>query len=115
MNPICQASEIQAGLGKEVCVDGPGGNKTWVALFRCGEDIVAYRNACPHQSRALNWAPDRFMIGSDDRLVCPHHGASFNLADGLCVSGPCAGSSLDAVAIRIVDGNVMLVEAGGPC
>lgn len=110
MSVICRADEIEAGTGKEVCIDGPDGKKAWIVLFLCKGDIVAYHNACPHQGRALNWAPDRFMIADPDQLVCPHHGATFNLRDGLCVSGPCAGASLEPVSIQLNDGDVILTE-----
>ena len=110
MNPVCLVNEITAGAGKEFCVDGPDNRKIWIALFRCDEQIVGYQNACPHQGRALNWAPDRFMFSDEGQLVCSHHGASFNLNDGLCVSGPCTGASLKPVALRITDDRVFLLE-----
>ena len=110
MKPVCHANEVKTGAGKEVCVDGYGQRKIWIALFRCDELIVGFQNACPHQGRALNWAPDRFMISDDGQLVCPHHGACFNLTDGLCVSGPCEGASLKPVALEVTDDQVFLLE-----
>jgi nitrite reductase/ring-hydroxylating ferredoxin subunit len=113
MKPVCRVDEIEPGVGREARIDTPGGKKSWIALFRCDTGFVAYQNVCPHQGRALSWAPDRFMIGDDGLLVCPHHGASFRLSDGHCVSGPCSGESLQAVAIKIVNDEIWLAETGG--
>ena len=44
-------------------------------------------------------------------IQCATHGALFRLVDGLCVYGPCAGEYLTAVAMAVVDGDVVLVTA----
>ena len=56
--------------------------------------------------RRLDWAPGQFLKTGDGLLVCAAHGASFELARGECVAGPCRGESLRAVAVRVVDGEV---------
>lgn len=104
MPVVCRLEEINPGSGKEVSVDG---GKTWLMLFVSGDGVVAYKNACPHQGRALNFAPDRFILSKEGQLVCPHHGATFDLGSGFCVAGPCKGSSLEAVTVRVVDGEVL--------
>jgi len=77
-------------------------------LFESDGEVLAYHNACPHQGRALNFAPDRFILSKEGQLVCPHHGATFELINGFCVAGPCKGSSLKAVTVKVVDGEVLI-------
>lgn len=113
MQLLCRVEEISPEFGKEVCIDGRQGN-TWIMLFRLNDKVLAYQNSCPHQGKALNFAPDRFILSDENQLVCPHHGAAFELKNGLCVSGPCKGSSLQAVAITIADGEVLLQKSRFP-
>ena len=85
-----------------------------VVLFRRAGRIYAYRNSCPHQGRPLGLGrgggdgPQRFFMDKQQRLVCPHHGAVFQVEDGECVSGPCRGAGLRPVAIRVAAGQVYL-------
>lgn len=66
---------------------------TALLVIKQGDRIVAYRNACPHQGRRLDYAPGMFLL-KDERLICPAHGAVFTLLDGRCIQGPCQGESL---------------------
>lgn len=77
-------------------------------LLRRGAAVKAWHNICPHQGRALNWAPDRFLRDEQGRLVCAAHGAVFELERGACVSGPCLGAALSPVDVQVVDGDVFL-------
>lgn len=104
---LCALSEIQPDAGRETRVDGPGGHRD-IALFLYDGEVLAYLNACPHQGRNLTFAPDEFLIGGNGRLVCPHHGACFNLATGECVDGPCKGASLTKVDVIVSEGSVYL-------
>ena len=49
-----------------------------------------------------------FLRSKDGWLVCAAHGASFELANGTCVAGPCRGEALRAVEVHCVDGEVRL-------
>ena len=80
-----------------------GGERESIIVHRVGNRVDAWLNICPHQGRRLDYAPGKFLIDRD-RLVCAAHGASFRLADGRCVSGPCLGSSLRRVAVQEVGG-----------
>ena len=86
------------------------GDAESVILHRDGDQVRAWLNVCPHAGRRLDWAPGQFLKSKDGLLVCAAHGASFELANGECVAGPCRGSSLQAIALSIVDGNVLLAE-----
>ncbi len=76
-------------------------------------DVRAWLNVCPHAGRRLNWAPGQFLRGKDGLLVCAVHGASFTLASGECVAGPCRGERLREVAVRCIDGQVHLASGVG--
>jgi len=103
---LCKVSDVTES-GREFRVSG-GGGAYYVMLFRVGEKVLAYQNVCPHRFLSLSWAPDRFMIGEDGLLVCPHHGAAFELEHGECVQGPCVGDRLFPVRIRIESDEVWL-------
>jgi len=105
LRKLCRLDEIDPGSGREISLD-TGGGRLDLALFRVGGGVRAYRNACPHQGRPLSWAPGKFLLEDGGRLVCPHHGASFDVASGHCLSGPCRGASLSPVEV-IVDAQVV--------
>lgn len=86
-------------------------NGETVALFviRDRQHLRAYINRCPHRWVPLNWQPDEFL--SLDRLYiqCCLHGARFLIGDGLCISGPCEGRSLEALKVTVENGSVFLI------
>ena len=82
-------------------------------LHRDGSDARAWFNVCPHAGRRLDWAPGKFLITKDGLLVCAVHGATFELAVGACVAGPCRGDRLRAVAVEVRDRKVWLCRDAG--
>ena len=98
----------------EWCADPDG--RVSILLFRRGARVFAYHNVCPHQGRGLGirrsgGQATRFFFDPQGHLVCPHHGAVFQLSDGECLSGPCRGAGLTPVAIRIEGNSVFLDQA----
>ena len=89
----------------EVVLDGDAES---LIVYRDGSHVRAWLNICPHAGRRLDWAPGQFLKSKDGHLVCAAHGASFELAGGECVAGPCRGESLRAVDVSIRDGAVWL-------
>ena len=75
-----------------------GGENASIIVYRRHGKISAWRNICPHQGRRLDYAPGKFLR-EGDRLICAVHGATFSLANGECVAGPCRGESLRAVML----------------
>ena len=73
--------------------------------------VRAWLNVCPHAGRRLDWSPGQFLVDKAGLLVCAVHGASFELAHGSCVGGPCRGDRLRPVPVHCVDGEVRLGEA----
>jgi nitrite reductase/ring-hydroxylating ferredoxin subunit len=78
-------------------------------VVRRGDDVWGYVNACPHQHIPLNYFPDRFVSRDQPLIMCANHAALFNFDDGYCVSGPCAGESLQQIPVVVRDG---VVEVG---
>lgn len=105
---LCALSEVGAA-GKEVIYEYQG-KRCYLMLFEQADEILAYHNVCPHQGRNLNFAPDRFLFDPQGQLVCPHHGALFDVRSGICLQGPCQGAALRKVTVHIENGNVMLAD-----
>ena len=85
------------------------GDAESLILHRDGAgEVRAWLNVCPHAGRRLDWAPGKFLLSRTGALVCPAHGATFDLHDGHCLSGPCRGQWLQAVALQVRDGQVAL-------
>jgi len=89
----------------EAVVDGHAES---LILHRSGSSVRAWLNVCPHAGRRLDWAPGKFLKSKEGNLVCAAHGASFELAGGTCIAGPCRGDSLRAIAVQVRDGEVVL-------
>lgn len=104
--PLFALDAIEDGglLEIEATVEGDAES---LVVHRDGERVRAWFNVCPHAGRRLDWAPGQFLR-SQGLLVCAAHGASFELAEGACVAGPCRGESLRAVALDVRDGSVYL-------
>jgi nitrite reductase/ring-hydroxylating ferredoxin subunit len=81
-------------------------------VVRQGADVFAYQNYCMHVGHPLNWKPDSFLTRDRTNIMCSSHGAIYEIATGLCISGPCLGKSLRAMPVEIRDG---VVFVSGPC
>jgi nitrite reductase/ring-hydroxylating ferredoxin subunit len=76
-------------------------------IVHCEQDkLTAWINACPHQGRRLDYAPGKFLLDKG-QLVCAAHGATFRLADGECVAGPCRGEHLTEVPVWVGDDGII--------
>lgn len=63
-------------------------------VVRRGALLVGYVDSCPHAGWPLAAPGDRFLTRAGEHILCSGHGALFDLADGACVAGPCAGKRL---------------------
>jgi len=103
---LCPLADVPDGGASAVEV-GDNDNPDSIILLRQGSRVVAYRNECPHTGRRLDWSPGRFLIDGN-QIICAAHGACFYIDSGRCFAGPARGDALPAVAIEIVDGQVVL-------
>ncbi|NHN39969.1 Rieske (2Fe-2S) protein, partial [Pseudomaricurvus alcaniphilus] len=70
----------------------------------------AYLNSCPHVNGAsLPWKKDAYLDSSGAEIVCSAHGARFEPATGLCISGPCKGMSLTRIPLFVNENNEICI------
>ncbi|MDH4654681.1 Rieske 2Fe-2S domain-containing protein [Pseudomonas sp. JS3066] len=108
MSALCTLDAIIDGgaLAVECMLEGRAHP---LVLVRRGEEVWGYRNRCPHFSVPLDFRPGEFSTYRGQVLMCAHHSALFRFEDGHCIEGPCAGSRLEAVPVRVVQGAVVLL------
>ncbi|HLS04953.1 MAG TPA: Rieske 2Fe-2S domain-containing protein [Wenzhouxiangella sp.] len=105
---LCSAEDLAEGQYCELQVNH-NNEPVWLIATRHNGQPRVWLNICPHQGRQLNFAPNRFLTDKENRLVCVHHGAVFEPAEGVCISGPCRNAELRSVEIHETDGRVMAV------
>lgn len=105
---LCQLEDIEDGEAKEFSYRN---NSEIHDIFiqRMGNDIFAYLNVCPHAGTPLNMETGEFMEKSGKYIMCHTHGALFELENGLCVAGPCNGDRLQAVDIKVKNGEIIVL------
>jgi len=108
---LCRLEDIPDG-GAKGFPPAPGGF-TGLMAVRQGDAVFVYVNSCPHIGTPLDWTPDRFLSADGGRIVCATHGAEFQIADGVCIRGPCRGDRLEPVTIQIKDGTIYVPKDAG--
>jgi len=108
---LCRLDEIPDGAARCFRATDARGRERRLLVVRRGETARAYVNSCPHQGTPLDLRPDDFFDAQGRHLVCATHGAVFRPDDGLCLAGPCAGESLEAVGVEVRGGCVVVGEA----
>jgi nitrite reductase/ring-hydroxylating ferredoxin subunit len=105
---LCARSDLIDGAARGFDLEGRGSDTLFVV--RRGDEVVGYRNECPHINGApMAWRKDAYLNADSSRIVCHAHGAQFDIASGLCLLGPCVGRSLQQLAIHVdADGTVLL-------
>ena len=111
LRALCRIEDIPDGCARGFAAP-PGG---FIGLFavRRREQVFVYLNSCPHIGVPLDWAPERFLSGDGNRIVCSTHGAEFRIEDGLCTAGPCLGGALEAIMIELRDGVIFVPDDAG--
>ena len=89
----------------------PAGMPLTGFAFLDGTTPRAYLNVCPHLGIELNWMPGRFMDSDNLFIQCSTHGALFDIANGLCIAGPCKGRALAPIPAHVRGGDVF-IETG---
>ncbi|GBD22207.1 Fe/S biogenesis protein NfuA [bacterium HR28] len=75
-----------------------------VLLVRRGDDIYAYRNACPGTPLPLSMGHD--ISWEEGIITCPWHGCRFDLHSGRRLDR--AGRSLEVVPVAVQDGQIII-------
>ncbi len=104
---LCSLDELGDPASRGFSVQW-GESRLEMFVVRRGDEVFGYRNHCPHTGAPLDWAPDDFLDADGKFIQCAMHGALFNVDNGYCVLGPCAGQSLSRVPLRLRAGLVVL-------
>ncbi len=104
---ICPSAELTEGGSRGYRIT-QGNEEIAVLLVRKKGQVYAYRNLCPHVYIPLEWVEHEFLTEDSSLIQCANHGALFLIESGDCVSGPCAGQSLQALPIVESDGDIYL-------
>ena len=75
-------------------------NGTGIVICRFRDEYFAIENRCSHAQSTFD---DGRMRGN--RIMCPLHGATFDIRDGSC-TGPPARKPICSFPLRIVDGMI---------
>lgn len=79
-------------------------------VVKKGGKLYAYINSCPHTGAPLNWQDNRFLSYDSRYIQCALHGAMFRIEDGACVAGPCPGTCLLSVPVKVENGLILVDE-----
>ena len=72
-------------------------------LVRIGSDFFAIEDVCSHDGQPLTNGP----IGGDCSIICPRHGAKFNLRTGAPMCMP-AVQPIETFEVQIRDGGIFV-------
>jgi nitrite reductase/ring-hydroxylating ferredoxin subunit len=105
---ICPLERLSDPGSYGFSLDFAGGRIDGFVVRRDGE-CYAYRNSCPHTGSPLDWVEHQFLDLDGELIQCAVHDARFLIDTGECILGPCPGASLEALPIRVADGNIYLI------
>jgi nitrite reductase/ring-hydroxylating ferredoxin subunit len=94
---VATVQEVPAGKGKQVKVGG----KT-IALFNVGGTFLAIDDTCTHRGAPLS---EGEIEGNE--VICPWHGARFDLTSG-AVMAPPAPKGVSAYKVQVVGDEVQI-------
>ena len=100
---VAPADEFPPGSVKLVTA----GTGVYVGVYNCGGELYAIEDRCSHDDGPLcegDWDQETC------RVVCPRHGANFDLATGRPLTLP-AYEPVETYPVQIVDG-VVRVDVG---
>ena len=101
---LCRLDELTDPGSRGVLLPVSAGVDLACLVVRRGDQVYAYRNACPHTGAPLEWRQHQFLDADGRFVQCALHGALFTLDDGRCVHGPCVGDQLQPVPVTVRDG-----------
>jgi nitrite reductase/ring-hydroxylating ferredoxin subunit len=73
-------------------------------------ELRAWLNRCAHLPVTLDFGDGDLLNEAGDQFFCQSHGARYRTDTGLCIAGPCKGSSLHPLPLDETDGDVLRVD-----
>ena len=107
---ICQVSELDSPRPVFVGHDAEGHPREVLVLATKDGEARAYVNRCQHLPIPLDGGSREFLNGAGTHLMCGTHGALYRLDDGYCIEGPCEGTWLESVPLRIDEDGYVVLE-----
>jgi nitrite reductase/ring-hydroxylating ferredoxin subunit len=107
--PVCGAGEVVAErpILVQIGVSAAGVPEQAIVVADASGEVHAYRNRCQHLPIPLD-AGAGAVLHEDGALVCTTHGARYRIEDGYCIEGPCRGSWLEPIRVRVEGDAVVL-------
>ncbi len=106
---LCHLDELSEG--RATGFDPFGNGRPSVFVVKKDSALYAYRDLCPHYGTTpLPWKKDEYLDRAGEVIVCAAHGARFDIESGKCLSGPCLGQSLTAVALHFSNDGYVTAE-----
>lgn len=97
---LCHISELRESRAQGFDPFSEGQASLFVV--KKNSSLYAYRDCCPHYGTTpLPWKKNEYLDKAGDVIVCAAHGARFDITTGVCISGPCVGESLSAIALYV--------------
>ena len=103
MTVLCPSKEIEEDSARGYELEGKS-----VFVVKKDGQIYVYLNSCPHIGIPLEFQPHEFLDTEKQYIQCANHGALFEIETGDCVTGPCIGQALIAIAFHLENGNIVL-------
>ncbi|KAF9237628.1 hypothetical protein BU15DRAFT_75823 [Melanogaster broomeanus] len=100
--PVCSLSDLEDGKMKELTFEGEGK----ILLYRLGDSVHATSAFCTHYGAPLA----KGVLTADGRVVCPWHGACFNVCTGDIEDAP-APTAIHSFKTHVKDDGKIYVTA----
>ena len=103
---ICASADL-ADSGKGVRFDVEYfGERAPAFVLRFEGRVHAYLNRCGHMPMELDWREGEFFDLDGRDLICSTHGATYAVAGGRCLGGPCGSTPLVPLQVEERGGKV---------
>jgi nitrite reductase/ring-hydroxylating ferredoxin subunit len=104
---VCRADELGESETAKFRI-GSGTQAPEGFVVRHKGELHAWRNECRHVPMTMDWVENRFLSRDKCWIQCATHGALYDIATGLCVSGPPSGKTLRRLNVCVEKGNVVV-------
>ena len=105
MTILCNIHDIEDDAAQSFELDD---ERVVFAVKKDGQ-IYVYVNSCPHIGIPVEFLPNDFLDQDKRYILCANHGALFEIDNGNCIAGPCAGQALEAVPFTIDNDMIRLL------
>lgn len=105
---LCRINELPEHGALGFNLKGHGSDDLFIV--RRGGVLRVYRNSCPHwPGSSMPWRKHAYLDSTGKFILCSGHGARFTIDDGVCIHGPCLGSTLEAIPLRVDDDHTIWI------